>query len=159
MSEDERLTREAELKAQEEFLKEREGPLDDFVAKLDQHLVEHGFEDVRMFETATRKEDYQGWTECLLMDLDRFGSRLLHRSKVDDSYKQIAKEFFDTFAEAVVETERGVALHQGAIVTAVARKPMDDKTQQPTTMLKEEDTESRKRKRSPDSSKEKPLAR
>ncbi|KAI0527763.1 hypothetical protein F5B22DRAFT_652921 [Xylaria bambusicola] len=93
-----------------------------FLAELDQHLTKHSFEDVSMFETVNRKQDYKGWAEDFFMVWEEIAAYF--PSKAAQSQAPMTREFWaETFSKAIEETERGVALHQGAPITVVGRKP------------------------------------
>ncbi|KAI1129146.1 S-adenosyl-L-methionine-dependent methyltransferase [Nemania abortiva] len=94
----------------------------DFLAKLDQHLINHGFENVSMFEATKRKQDYRGWTDDFLMVWEEIAASL--PSKASQPQSPVTREFWtETLEKAIQETEKGVALHQGALITVVGRKP------------------------------------
>lgn len=95
----------------------------DFLAELDQHLLEHNFQDVRMFTIANRKQDYKGWTEDFLMVWEEVADYF--PSKATEPRAPITREFWaEMFSKAVDETEKGVALHKGGFITVVGRKPL-----------------------------------
>jgi hypothetical protein len=94
-----------------------------FLKELDRHLSENGFQEVQGKEYINRKQDYKGWTEDFLMVWEDVTS--LFPSKADAPQAPITKESWRNMcASAVHETEQGVALHYGSIVTAVGRKPL-----------------------------------
>ncbi|KAF3024374.1 hypothetical protein E8E14_014333 [Neopestalotiopsis sp. 37M] len=92
-----------------------------FVHELDGHLGRHGFEDVHMHKFPKRRQDFKGWTEDFLMVWEELASHL--PSKADVPNAPVTRELWtDLFNKAVVETEQGVAVHQGFIMTVVGRK-------------------------------------
>ncbi|KAK8091526.1 hypothetical protein PG997_001887 [Apiospora hydei] len=93
-----------------------------FIDQLDQGIKSHGgFDDVQKRVFEKRRQDYKAWTEDILMV---WGEIAVHFPlKADASSAKITKEsFLDLYRRAVEETEQGVAVHQGVIVTAVGRK-------------------------------------
>ncbi|KAF7520889.1 hypothetical protein G7054_g12624 [Neopestalotiopsis clavispora] len=92
-----------------------------FVHELNSHLGRHGFEDVHMHKFPKRRQDFKGWTEDFLMVWEELASHL--PSKADVPNAPVTRELWtDLFNKAVVETEQGVAVHQGFIMTVVGRK-------------------------------------
>ncbi|TGJ87184.1 hypothetical protein E0Z10_g1623 [Xylaria hypoxylon] len=95
----------------------------DFVRELDRRLNDTGFKQVHVREDTKRKQDYKGWTEDFLMIWEEVAS--FFPSKADDPQAPVTKELWaQLFANAVEETEHGVALHRGSILTVIGRKPL-----------------------------------
>ncbi|KAI0539583.1 S-adenosyl-L-methionine-dependent methyltransferase [Xylaria digitata] len=95
----------------------------DFLANLDQYPINHGFQNVHMFETVNCKQDFKSWTDNFLMVWEQIIPHL--PSKITKPQASITREFWiETFSKAIEETEKGVALHPHAIITAVGRKPI-----------------------------------
>ncbi|KAI1277113.1 S-adenosyl-L-methionine-dependent methyltransferase [Xylaria sp. FL0933] len=106
---------------------DKRGCKSDYLAELDQHLARHKFGEVYMTKTFTRKEDYRGWTDDCLMIWEDYVSQL--PSKDTDPQADLTKEFWaEHLTKAVVETEKGVALHPEAIFMVVGRKPVENTT-------------------------------
>ncbi|KAJ2996689.1 hypothetical protein NUW58_g720 [Xylaria curta] len=103
-------------------LNEPRGLRFEYIAELDQHLIKNGFENVYMSKTAKRKQDYKAWTDDILMAWEE--CTFLFPSKATDPQASHTRESWaENLAKAVGETEKGVALHAGAITTVVGRKP------------------------------------
>ncbi|ETS86457.1 hypothetical protein PFICI_00285 [Pestalotiopsis fici W106-1] len=93
----------------------------EFVNELDNHLGKHDFEDIHMQKFAKHKQDYKGWTEDYLMVWEELATYL--PAKADVPNAPVTKEIWaELFKKAVAETEQGVALHHGFIMTVVGRK-------------------------------------
>ncbi|KAI0546391.1 S-adenosyl-L-methionine-dependent methyltransferase [Xylaria curta] len=105
-------------------ISDRDGMTQDLVTRLDDHLVKHGFEEVHMVRSATRKQDYKAWTDDMLMIWEAV--EIYFPSRTDDPHAPVTREvWMETFVKAIGETEKGVALHPSAVFTAVGRKPAE----------------------------------
>ncbi|KAF2970726.1 hypothetical protein GQX73_g2779 [Xylaria multiplex] len=94
----------------------------DFVRELDRHLIKAGFQQVFIREDMKRKQDYKGWTEDFLIIWEEVAS--FFPSRGETPQESVTKESWaQLFADAVKETEQGVALHRGSVFTAIGRKP------------------------------------
>lgn len=93
-----------------------------WVEILGRHMEEHGFEDVREQSNNSRKQDLKGFTENYLMVWEELATYFPPKAKEPQS-PMTRETWIDLYARAVKETERGVIVHQGKIVTAVGRKP------------------------------------
>ncbi|OTB04417.1 hypothetical protein M426DRAFT_58722 [Hypoxylon sp. CI-4A] len=88
---------------------------------LDTHLTKHGLRNVRLLVQEKRKQDLKGWTEDYLMVWDEITALYPPKAKVPDA--PFSREaWVDLFAKAVKETEQGVVVHQGKVITAVGQK-------------------------------------
>ncbi|KAI1499075.1 hypothetical protein F5X99DRAFT_430959 [Biscogniauxia marginata] len=93
----------------------------DFLAELDQHLTKHGFQDVSMQTVDKRRQDLKAWTEDYLMVWEELG--VLFPPKATAPQAPLSREsWVDLFGRAVKETEDGVVVSQGNIVSVVGRK-------------------------------------
>ncbi|KAI1409311.1 hypothetical protein F5Y13DRAFT_203730 [Hypoxylon sp. FL1857] len=95
----------------------------EFLAEADRHLKEHGFEDVQMKMTETRKQDLKAWTEDYLMVWEELAAFFPPKEKQPEA-PMTREAWVDLFAKAVGETEKGVVVHQGSIMSAVGRKAL-----------------------------------
>lgn len=94
----------------------------DWVDALDKHLVQFGFENVRLLAQDNRKQDYKGWTENYLMVWEELAS--LFPTKAEAPNAPLSREEWTAlFENGVKETEQGVMVHQGRVLTAVGQKP------------------------------------
>ncbi|XXH01932.1 hypothetical protein Hte_008295 [Hypoxylon texense] len=93
-----------------------------FLADLDRRLAAHGgFEDVRVRSADTRRRDWKAWTEDYLMVWEELA--VLFPSRETQPQAPMTREaWVELFANAVGETERGVAVHHGQVVAVVGRK-------------------------------------
>ena len=106
-------------------LLEAKGSVFGFIADLAPHLRSHGFEDVEVSMAPTRKQDYKAWTEDYLMVWEELHVFFPPGDQAQQGTQQMTREEWnELFAQAVGETERGVVVHHGHIVTAVGRKPV-----------------------------------
>lgn len=95
-----------------------------FLADLAPHLRNHGFEEVQVRMTPTRKQDYKAWTEDYLMVWEELHVFFPPRVQALGTGQMTREKWNELFAQAVAETEAGVVVHHGHIVIAVARKPL-----------------------------------
>ncbi|KAL4779053.1 hypothetical protein BJX76DRAFT_341840 [Aspergillus varians] len=94
----------------------------DWLNALDTHLDQFGFQDVRLLVQEKRKQDYKGWTEDYLTVWEELAVFFPPKEKAPNV--PLSREaWIDLFASAVKETEQGVVVHQGRIITAVGQKP------------------------------------
>ncbi|KAI3390869.1 hypothetical protein diail_8467 [Diaporthe ilicicola] len=99
------------------------GIRNDWVDVLDTHLDKYGFQNARQHRHEKRKQDFKGWTDDYLMVWDELAVYFPPKSKEPNA--QLSREtWLDLFAAAVKETEQGVVVHQGAVITAVGQKPL-----------------------------------
>ncbi|KAI0002675.1 hypothetical protein F4779DRAFT_635153 [Xylariaceae sp. FL0662B] len=94
----------------------------EFLGALDRHLSTHGFEDVRVREADTRRRDLKAWTEDYLMVWEELYVHFPPAAEAPPQAPLTRESWVDLFAKAVRETEQGVVVHQGKIMTAVGRK-------------------------------------
>lgn len=94
----------------------------DWVDALDKHLVQFGFENVRLLARDTREQDYKGWTENYLMVWEELASLFPPKAQVPNA-PMSREAWTDLFENGVKETEQGVIVHQGRVLTAVGQKP------------------------------------
>ncbi|KAJ0120682.1 hypothetical protein J7T55_015414 [Diaporthe amygdali] len=95
----------------------------DWVDVLDTHLDQYGFQKARLRRHEKRKQDFKGWTDDYLMVWDELAVFFPPKAKEPDA--PLTREtWLDLFAAAVKETEQGVVVHQGAVITAVGQKPL-----------------------------------
>lgn len=94
----------------------------EFLGELDRHVTENGgFEDVHMQMADSRKQDWKAWTEDYLMVWEELS--VFFPSKAAQPQAPMTKEsWVELFARAVAETEQGVAVHTGKVVSVVGRK-------------------------------------
>ncbi|KAI1397743.1 hypothetical protein F4819DRAFT_503045 [Hypoxylon fuscum] len=94
-----------------------------FLGELDRHVKEHKFENVHMQLANTRKQDWKAWTEDYLMVWEELA--VFFPPKANQPQALVTREsWVDLFKRAVNETEQGVVVHHGKIVTVVGRKAM-----------------------------------
>jgi hypothetical protein len=95
----------------------------DWVDVLDTHLSQYGFQHTRVHRHENRIQDLQAWTEDHLMVWDELAFMFPSRPQEPDA--QVTREaWLDLYAAAIRETEEGVVIHQGAVITAVGKKPL-----------------------------------
>ncbi|KAK8123169.1 hypothetical protein PG984_011839 [Apiospora sp. TS-2023a] len=95
----------------------------DWVDALDTHLEAFGFRDARLLVQEKRKQDWKAWTEDYLMVWEEIAA--LFPPKADKPDAPMSREaWVDLFAKGVKETEQGVVMHQGRIMTAIGQKPL-----------------------------------
>ncbi|KAF2994735.1 hypothetical protein E8E14_001834 [Neopestalotiopsis sp. 37M] len=99
------------------------GHKNDWVDVLGRHIEEHGFEDVREHSSNSRKQDLKGFTENYLMVWEEIATYFPPKAK-EPQAPMTRETWLDLYGRAVKETEQGVVVHQGKIVTAVGRKPL-----------------------------------
>ncbi|EED13535.1 conserved hypothetical protein [Talaromyces stipitatus ATCC 10500] len=99
-----------------------QGINNEWVDVLDTRLGQFGFQDARLLSQEKRKQDYKGWTEDYLMVWEECAAFFLPKSQALDA--PLTREVWtEMFANSVKETEQGVAVHQGKVVTVVGRRP------------------------------------
>lgn len=99
------------------------GISNDWVDELDVHFSQFGFRDARLRSHEKRKQDYKGWTEDYLMVWEDCAVFFPLKSQAPDA--PLTREgWIDMFANSVKETEQGVVVHKGRIVTVVGQKPL-----------------------------------
>ncbi|KAI0146915.1 hypothetical protein GGR57DRAFT_506355 [Xylariaceae sp. FL1272] len=92
-----------------------------FVEHLDQHLTSHGFQDVTMESREKPKRDLKAWTDNYLMIWDELYINFPLKT-AEPSAPMTRETWLDMYAKAVEETEHGVVIHHGSIMTAIGRK-------------------------------------
>ncbi|KAJ3578835.1 hypothetical protein NPX13_g1730 [Xylaria arbuscula] len=98
------------------------GVKEGFVRDLYFHLSCAGFEDAKKFRHRKRKQDYKGWTEDFLAVWEGIAEFLPPRT--EGGTGPLTKESWaELFEKVVWETEQGVAIHRGSLITATGRKP------------------------------------
>lgn len=101
---------------------QQRGIRNDWVDELDTHLDRFGFQDARLIAQGKRKQDYKGWTEDFLMVWEELAGFFPPKSQAPDA--PLSREaWVELFARAVKETEQGIVVHMGRIMTAVGQKP------------------------------------
>ncbi|KAL4973065.1 hypothetical protein BDW66DRAFT_142952 [Aspergillus desertorum] len=101
---------------------QQRGIRNDWVDVLDTHLDQFGFQNARQLVHEKRRQDFKGWTEDYLMVWEEVAD--LFPPKAQAPNAPFSREaWVDLFANAVKETEAGVVVHQGRVVTAVGQKP------------------------------------
>ncbi|KAJ5093634.1 hypothetical protein N7456_009495 [Penicillium angulare] len=93
----------------------------DWVDALGTELTNFGFQNTRMLPKDKRKQDYKGWTEDYLMVWEELAP--LFPTQSEQSGPVSREMWVDLFSKGVKETEQGVVIHQGRIITAVGQKP------------------------------------
>ncbi|KAI1857003.1 uncharacterized protein JN550_013496 [Neoarthrinium moseri] len=99
------------------------GIRNDWVDELDQYLDRYGFQGARLRVHEKRKQDFKGWTEDYLMVWEDLAIFFPPKSK-EPSAPLSREAWIDMFANSVTETEQGVVIHQGKVMTAVGQKPL-----------------------------------
>ncbi|KAI1086721.1 hypothetical protein F5B19DRAFT_478075 [Rostrohypoxylon terebratum] len=93
----------------------------DFLGELGRHVGEFGFEDVHHLSLKLRKQDFKAWTEDYLMVWEELYVFFPPKAQQPDA--PITREaWIDLFSKAVGETEKGVVVHHGELVSVVGRK-------------------------------------
>ncbi|KAL4950110.1 hypothetical protein BDW69DRAFT_172827 [Aspergillus filifer] len=101
---------------------QQRGIRNDWVDVLDTHLDQFGFQSAQLIVQDKRKQDYKGWTEDYLMVWEELADLFPQKAQAPNA--PFSREaWIDLFANAVKETEQGVVVHQGRVVTAVGQKP------------------------------------
>ncbi|OTA52295.1 hypothetical protein K449DRAFT_391510 [Hypoxylon sp. EC38] len=95
----------------------------DYLPEADRHLKERGFKDVHMKMTETRKQDLKAWTEDYLMVWEELSSLFPPKEKQPEA-PMTREAWVELFSKAVSETEQGVVVHQGSIMSVVGRKAL-----------------------------------
>ncbi|KXJ86604.1 hypothetical protein Micbo1qcDRAFT_219220 [Microdochium bolleyi] len=94
-----------------------------FLGSLGEHLSKGGFTEVTSKEYAKRGVDLKAWTEDYLMVWEELPDLMPSRAQAPNS--PVTKESFtELFGKCVVETERGVVVHQQGVVVVTGRKPL-----------------------------------
>ncbi|RAH66288.1 class I SAM-dependent methyltransferase [Aspergillus aculeatinus CBS 121060] len=94
-----------------------------WVDALDAQLTQFGFQEARLLPHNKRPQDYKGWTENYLIVWEELAA--LFPPKAEAPNAPVSREaWVALFTAAVRETEQGVVVHQGRVVTAVGRKPL-----------------------------------
>ncbi|OKL64645.1 hypothetical protein UA08_00798 [Talaromyces atroroseus] len=97
------------------------GIRNDWVDVLDTHLDQFGFDNARLLVQEKRKQDYKGWTEDYLMVWEELAAFFPPKSEAPNA--PLSREtWIDLFADGIKETEQGVVVHQGRVMTAVGQK-------------------------------------
>ncbi|KAK7999699.1 hypothetical protein PG990_012299 [Apiospora arundinis] len=79
--------------------------------------------DVRLLAQEKRKQDFKAWTEDYLMVWEEIAP--FFPPKATNPNAPMSHEaWVDIFANGVKETEHGVVVHQGSVLTVVGQKPM-----------------------------------
>jgi SAM-dependent methyltransferase len=100
-----------------------QGIVGDWVASLDQCLLTHGFDSVRMYTKEKRQQDLKAWTEDYLMVLEELA--MFFPSREQELQAPMTREVWEElFSEAVSETLQGVVVHQSKISVAIGQKPI-----------------------------------
>ncbi|RYP62642.1 hypothetical protein DL771_009635 [Monosporascus sp. 5C6A] len=95
----------------------------EFLGELDRHLREHGFLDVSMQAAEKRKQDFKGWTENYLMVWEELAEFFPPKATVTQGQVPMTREsWVELFEKAVHETEQGIVIHHGKIMSVVGRK-------------------------------------
>ncbi|KAI0886713.1 uncharacterized protein GGS22DRAFT_116820 [Annulohypoxylon maeteangense] len=95
----------------------------EFLGELGRHVEEFGFSDVRSLSAKLRRQDLKAWTEDYLMVWEEL--YVFFPPKAKEPQAPMTREaWINLFAKAVEETEKGVVVHQGEIVSVVGRKPI-----------------------------------
>ncbi|KAK8043339.1 hypothetical protein PG993_005769 [Apiospora rasikravindrae] len=95
----------------------------DWVDVLDTHLAASGFQNTRLLVQEKRKQDFKGWTEDYLMVWEEITDLFSPKATSPDA-PMTRETWVDLFAKGVKETEQGVVVHQGRIMTAIGQKPL-----------------------------------
>ncbi|RAH77593.1 hypothetical protein BO86DRAFT_440677 [Aspergillus japonicus CBS 114.51] len=94
-----------------------------WVDALDAPLTQFGFQEARLRPHDKRPQDYKAWTENYLIVWEELAA--LFPPKAEAPNAPLSREaWVALFTAAVKETEQGVVVHQGRVVTAVGRKPL-----------------------------------
>ncbi|KAI2463722.1 hypothetical protein F4781DRAFT_415748 [Annulohypoxylon bovei var. microspora] len=92
-----------------------------FLGDLGRHVENFGFGDVHSHLAKLRQRDFKAWTEDYLMVWEEL--YVFFPPKKNEPQAPMTREaWIDLFAKAVQETEKGVVVHQGEIVSVVGRK-------------------------------------
>ncbi|KAK7962963.1 uncharacterized protein PG986_003788 [Apiospora aurea] len=95
----------------------------DWVDVLHKHLAAFGFRNTRLLVHKKRKQDFKGWTEDYLMVWEEVAALFPPKATSPDA-PMTRETWIDLFAKGVKETEHGVVVHQGRIMTAIGQKPL-----------------------------------
>ncbi|KAI0967714.1 hypothetical protein F4678DRAFT_475125 [Xylaria arbuscula] len=94
-----------------------------FVEQLDQKLKEHDFEGVSMNAHKKRKQDLKAWTDDYLMVWEELWVHFPPKATAHQAPMN-RETWIDMFLGAVNETENGVVIHHGQVMSATGRKPL-----------------------------------
>ncbi|KAL4736247.1 hypothetical protein BDV11DRAFT_211347 [Aspergillus similis] len=95
----------------------------DWLDVLGTRLDQFGFQNARQLVQEKRKQDFKGWTEDYLMVWEELAEFFPPKAQAPDV--PFSREaWIDLFTNAVKETEQGVVVHQGRVITAVGQKPL-----------------------------------
>ncbi|KAI0470239.1 hypothetical protein F4859DRAFT_486114 [Xylaria cf. heliscus] len=94
-----------------------------FVEHLDQKLKEHSFEEVSMSAHKKLKQDFKAWTDDHLMVWEELWVHFPPKATAPQAPMN-REMWMDMFIGAVKETENGVVIHHGEIISAIGRKPL-----------------------------------
>ncbi|XXH00333.1 hypothetical protein Hte_006677 [Hypoxylon texense] len=90
---------------------------------LDAHFTQFGLQNARLLVHEKRKQDLKGWTEDYLMVWEEIA--IFFPPKAQEPNAPFSREaWVDLFARAVKETEQGVVVHQGKIMTGIGQKAL-----------------------------------
>ncbi|KAI0160529.1 S-adenosyl-L-methionine-dependent methyltransferase [Xylariaceae sp. FL1272] len=92
-----------------------------WVDVLDTHLTKFGLHDALQHVQEKRKQDFKGWTENYLMVWEDLAQLFPPKAQKPDAPMSL-EAWSDLFAKGVKETEQGVIVHQGTVVTAIGKK-------------------------------------
>ncbi|KAI1085170.1 hypothetical protein F5B20DRAFT_589931 [Whalleya microplaca] len=92
-----------------------------FLGELDRHLGARGFEDARLRATEVRRRDLKAWTEDYFMVWEELYVHFPTEAEAPQA-PMTREKWVDLFSRAVKETEKGVVVHQGKIMSVVGRK-------------------------------------
>lgn len=108
------------FKANQQHTHHQHGP---DCARLDQLVLDHGFDDVLLKAFSGRRPDGRAWTADFLRAWEGLADLFPPRARAP--FAPVTREsFWALFRRAVGETERGVAVRVGEITVAVGRKPL-----------------------------------
>ncbi|KAK7915071.1 hypothetical protein PG985_012774 [Apiospora marii] len=95
----------------------------EWIDVLDTHLDAFGFRGARLLVHEKRRQDWKAWTEDYLMVWEEIASLFPPKAAKPDA-PMTREAWVELFAKAVKETELGVAVHQGRVVTAIGQKSL-----------------------------------
>ncbi|KAI0899623.1 hypothetical protein F4806DRAFT_453301 [Annulohypoxylon nitens] len=99
------------------------GIRNDWVDVLDTHLDKYGFKNTQLHVQEKRKQDFKAWTEDYLMVWEELAAFFPPKAQVPNA--PLSREaWVDLFSRGVKETEQGVVVHQGTVITAIGQKPL-----------------------------------
>lgn len=94
----------------------------DFLSRLEPLIKEQGLVDVEVLHATKKGRDYKAWTEDYLEVWEDLVPYFPTLATAPDA-PMSREKYTELFDGAVAETENGVVVHTGSIVTVVARKP------------------------------------